>query len=154
MNKQEFLKKLKYELRKLKKDERKKYIDYYDEIILDIMDKGVSEEEAIKRQGNVAEIAKEILSSTNPSSLILREWRGITLSVISVFMLLICIIPTIMKSQFYFQMNSSMGIIGGADGPTSVFIAGKVGTPWGLYIATAVVVVVTIIYWVRKYKRL
>ena len=36
MSKQEFLKKLKYELRKLKKEERNKYIEYYDEIISDI----------------------------------------------------------------------------------------------------------------------
>lgn len=153
MNKQEFLKKLKYELRKLKKDECKKYIEYYDEIVSDIMDKGISEEEAIKRQGNIEEIAREILSSTNPSNLRIREWKGITLSVISVGMLLICMIPAIMKAQFHFQMSRSVGIIGGADGPTSIFLAGKIGTPWGLYIATAVVVVATIVYWVRKYKR-
>ena len=48
--------------------------------------------------------------------------------------------------------SSSIGIIGGADGPTSIFIAGKVGTPWGLYITTAVVVIVTIVYFVKKRK--
>ena len=49
MSKQEFLKKLKHELRKLKKEERNKYIEYYDEIISDIVERGVSEEEAIAR---------------------------------------------------------------------------------------------------------
>ena len=44
---------LKYELRKLKKEERNKYIEYYDEIISDIVERGASEEEAIAKQGNI-----------------------------------------------------------------------------------------------------
>ena len=61
MSKQEFLKKLKKELRKLKKEERNKYIEYYDEIISDIMEHGVSEEEAIARQGSIEKIVGDIL---------------------------------------------------------------------------------------------
>ena len=49
---------------------------------------------------------------------------------------------------------ASIAIIGGADGPTSVFIAGKVGTPTkGLLIALVVAVIVTVVYAAVKKKK-
>lgn len=63
------------------------------------------------------------------------------------------IFPLILKMQFDMSMSTAVGVIGGADGPTSIFIAGKLGTPWGLYIANAVVIVVTIVYFVKKRRR-
>lgn len=150
MSKQEFLKKLNYKLRKLKKSERKKYIDYYDEMISDIMDNGISEEDAIERQGSVEEIASDIIANTAPGNLRVTDWRGIVLAIGSICMLLICMIPVLLKAQFGIRMNASIGIIGGADGPTSVFIAGKLGTPWGLYMVTGILLACTIIYWIRK----
>lgn len=153
MNKQEFLKKLKYELRKLKKEERNKYIEYYDEIISDIMERGVSEEEAIVRQGSVEKIAGDILSNTNPSNLKIKDWRGIVLIVASLILSISCLVRFIFKLQLNMSMSTSVGVIGGADGPTSIFIAGKIGTPWGLYIVTAIVLIATIVYFVRKHKR-
>lgn len=46
----------------------------------------------------------------------------------------------------------SIGVIGGADGPTSVFIAGKIGTDIsvGLIVVGIILVVLTIILWIRK----
>lgn len=149
MNKQEFLKKLRRGLRKLKKDERNKYIEYYDEIISDIMDNGVSEADAVEKQGSVGKISRDILAAASPASLRIRDWRAVTLTFASGFMLLICIIPAMIKAQYEVQMS---GVIGGADGPTSIFIAGRLGTPWGLYIATALVVCATVIYFIRKRK--
>ena len=60
MNKQEFLTKLNRQLKCLKKTERKKYIEYYEEIISDIVENGESEENAIARQGKPEQIAREI----------------------------------------------------------------------------------------------
>lgn len=153
MNKQEFLTGLKHKLKKLKKEERNKYIEYYDEIISDIVESGVSEEEAIKRQGSIEQIAGHILSNTNPVYLKNRDWRGIILVVVSVILLAVCIIPAFLQWQFETSMSTAVGIIGGADGPTSIFVAGKLGTPWGLYIATAVVVITTIVYFVKKRRK-
>lgn len=149
MSKQEFLKRLKHELRKLKKEERNKYIAYYDEIIADIVDSGMSEAAAVEKQGSVEQIAKDILAAANPANLCVKDWRGITLVLASALMLLVCIIPAIAQVE----INSAMSIIGGADGPTSVFLAGRFRTPWGIYIATAVMVSVTIVYFIRKKKR-
>ena len=61
MKKEQFIKNLRYSLRKLKKDEREKYIAYYEEIISDMIENGVSEEEAVAHQGGTKEVAEEIL---------------------------------------------------------------------------------------------
>ena len=61
MKKEQFIKNLRYSLRKLKKDEREKYLAYYEEIISDMIENGVSEEEAVAHQGGTKEIAEEIL---------------------------------------------------------------------------------------------
>lgn len=153
MSKQEFLKKLKYELRKLKKEERNKYIEYYDEIISDIVELGASEEQAVAKQGNVEKIAGDILTNTNPTNLKNRDWRGVALVAVSVILLMSSIFSLILKIQLDMSMSTAVGVIGGADGPTSIFIAGKLGTPWGLYIATVVVIIITIVYFVKKRRR-
>ena len=46
----------------------------------------------------------------------------------------------------------SISIIGGADGPTSIFLAGKVGTDFsiGLIVIGIIFVVLTIMLWLRK----
>lgn len=38
--------------------------------------------------------------------------------------------------------NQALAVIGGADGPTAIFIAGKVGTPWYAGIIIGVVIIV------------
>lgn len=152
MDKQRFLKELRHRLKRLKRKERDKYVAYYEEIIADIMENGVSENEAVKRQGSPKEIAEEIMANTNPVNLRCHDWRGVCLTVVSVFLLLCCIIPKLFQFGAQVRWNASVGIIGGADGPTSILVAAKIGTPWGLYIATGIVVVVTVIYFVKKYR--
>lgn len=153
MTKEEFLKKLEHELRKLKKEERNKYIEYYDEIISDTVESGASVEDAIAKQGDIKKIVEDILANASPTDIKNKDWRGITLVAASLILLLFCFAPLILGMQMHIGMSTSVGIIGGADGPTSIFIAGKIGTPWGLYIATAVVVVATIVYFVKKRRK-
>ena len=152
MNKQEFLNTLNRHLKKLKKGERQKYLDYYEEIISDIMESGISEAEAIKKQGSIEQLAHEILANASPESLKKRDIRGICLIAASLF-LLICSFLSIFITIQMKQLSTAISIIGGADGPTSIFVAGKIGTPWGLYIAAAVVVIVTVIYFVKKHRK-
>lgn len=153
MNRQEFLKALNRNLKNLKKEERKKYEEYYDEMISDIMETGISEEKAVKRQGSVERIAADILAEGGDGKVKTRDWRGICLVVISIILMVSCLLPTSFIKIAGGNRNTSISIIGGADGPTSIFIAGKVGIPWGLYIATFVVVLSTVIYLVRKYRK-
>lgn len=61
--KDQFLKELNRELQSLKKEERRKYLANYEEIILDKMDNGMTEENAVTSLGNVKQIGKEILNT-------------------------------------------------------------------------------------------
>lgn len=61
--KDQFLRALNRELQPLKKEERKKYLANYEEIILDKMDNGMTEENAVTSLGNVKQISKEILNT-------------------------------------------------------------------------------------------
>lgn len=61
--KNQFLKELNHELKRLTKDERKKSIDDYEEIILDKMENGMTEENAVYSLGDVKQIAEDIISS-------------------------------------------------------------------------------------------
>ena len=57
MKKEQFIKNLRYSLRKLKKDERD--LAYYEEIISDMIENGVSEEEAVAHQGETKKSQKK-----------------------------------------------------------------------------------------------
>lgn len=61
MNKAEFLKELKIYLLKMNDLEKKKFITYYEEIISDYIENGVSEEEAVRKIGEPRKIAEELL---------------------------------------------------------------------------------------------
>lgn len=56
--------------------------------------------------------------------------------------------------SLYTSDAASIAIIGGADGPTSIFLAGKIGPPVdGLLIALAAAVIVTVVYVVVKKRK-
>ena len=61
MNKAEFLKSLDSDLMKMNAAEKKKYIIYYDVIISDYVDIGMTEVEAVNKIGSPAKIAKELI---------------------------------------------------------------------------------------------
>lgn len=60
MKKEQFLKQLRYSLRKFSNEEVEKVISYYDEIISDKMEYGQSEEEIIRNLGEIKDITRKI----------------------------------------------------------------------------------------------
>lgn len=164
MKKEQFIKRLRVSLRSLNRDEREKYLSYYEEMIADLTENGISEEEAVARQGEIGKIAEEILSE-NPMKKKRRADRiGAVLIVLT---LLFGSISGYLMYQEYqvkaafekLQMetaNETISIIGGADGPTSVFLAGKITFPVRpdiLFMITILLIVITVLYFVRKTKR-
>lgn len=150
MNKAIFLKSLRKQLKRLKASELEKHLSYYDEIIADMMENGLSEEEAVAKIGSPKQIAKEILENTPTENLRKEDILGKILLVTSIIMMLSATLSVI---RSHIMMNAAISIIGGADGPTSVFIAGRVGTNTVLLVVTGVVVVVTIVYFLMKKLR-
>jgi len=70
MNKSDFLKLLDKKLKNLPKEERKKSLAFYSEIIDDKKEDGASEEDAVASLGSPEKVAKEILSDSSFASLV------------------------------------------------------------------------------------
>lgn len=145
MDKREFLKKLEKALKKLVPEERARYISYYDEIIMDLVDGGMTEHEACAKQGDMSRIVADIMSQVEPEKVEKQKPLEIVLLVTSLLIGVVCIIVLIaLPDVITFSMMND-------DGPTSVFVAGKVVEPIWLYIITAVVLITsTIIFALRK----
>ena len=164
MKKEQFIKRLRVSLRSLNRDEREKYLSYYEEMIADLTENGISEEDAVARQGEIGKIAEEILSENPIKKKRRADWIGAVLIVLT---LLFGSISGYLMYQEYqvkaafekLQMetaNETISIIGGADGPTSVFLAGKITFPVRpdiLFMITILLIVITVLYFVRKTKK-
>lgn len=87
MNQEQFLRALKRALRALKAPERQRYLDSYRELIADMMENGIPEEEAVRRQGDVQDIAREILNGAAPS--------GKRMGVLGILLLIVSILLTV-----------------------------------------------------------
>lgn len=150
MNKDTFLKTLRKQLKKLKASEIEKQINYYEEILADMMENGQDEKEAIAKIGSPEQIAKEILENTPVENFRKKDTIGRCLVLASMILILFAAISAIRARQ---MMNAAISIIGGADGPTSIFIAGRVGSNT-LFIALAgIVVLVTIVYFIWRRRK-
>ena len=146
MDKREFLKKLEKALKKLLPQERARYISYYDEIIMDLMDGGLSEKEAVDKQGNMSDIVADIMSQVEPEKVARRNPYEIVLFVVAFIFAISCIIVLIaLPDVVSFAMMD-------VDGPTSIFVAGKVVEPVWLYILTAIILVASIVIFALRKK--
>lgn len=76
MNKQEFISILEKRLSGIPKEDIEKTVDYYNEIILDKMDDGLNEEEAVDSLGDIDEIVKTTLSEISIPKLV-KEKMGL-----------------------------------------------------------------------------
>ncbi|MDF2472607.1 MAG: hypothetical protein K0R21_389 [Anaerocolumna sp.] len=63
MNKEVFLKELTFYLNKMKNADKDKFITFYDEMISDYIENGMSEEDAVNKIGAPKRIAEELLES-------------------------------------------------------------------------------------------
>lgn len=150
MNKDTFLKTLRKQLKKLKASEIEKQINYYEEILADMMENGQDEKEATAKIGSPEQIAKEILENTPVENFRKKDTIGRSLVLASMILILFAAISAIRARQ---MMNAAISIIGGADGPTSIFIAGRVGSNT-LFIALAgIVVLMTIVYFIWRRRK-
>lgn len=78
--------------------------------------------------------------------------------IIGIILIVVGIISTFIGGVTLFNVKSnvasSIAIIGGADGPTSIFLAGKIGTPmYGAIIVGIVVFVIGLLLVLLKKKQ-
>ena len=80
------------------------------------------------------------------------------LSLLSVYTLFSDRVVSWMLTKFYNVTNmesSTIGVIGGADGPTAIFVTTvkSPGSDWVIYLSTVLAIGVTIWHFVRKRKK-
>lgn len=148
--KKSYLHALRRLLRQLRRSELKKQLEYYDELISDMVESGLSEAAAVGKLSSPKEIARDILQEASPLSLQPRNWAGRSLTALSLILLICCVI-LYFKRNMSGPISHSISIIGGADGPTSVFIAGKIGGGSLLYYITFGCIGITVIYHLIRY---
>ena len=76
MNKQEYLGALDYALAQMPPEEREKHLAYYDELICDMCEDGMSEEEATSRLGDPNAVAQELLAALPLATLVKTRIRS------------------------------------------------------------------------------
>ena len=140
MNKKIFLRTLKKYLRKLKSSAIHRHISYYEEILSDMIESGLSEADSIEKLGSPKKIAEILLEEAESQDFKKTDWLGRGLIIFSVALVLIFIFFFIKSSNY-----SSISMIGGGDGPTSIFLAGKIDYT-GLYWLTARCIIITVLY--------
>ena len=75
MNKEQFLDELRRELSGLPREDIEERIAFYEEMIADRMDEGMSEKEAVSGIGSVEEIARQIMSEIPLTKLVKEKVR-------------------------------------------------------------------------------
>lgn len=150
MNKDTFLKTLKKQLKSLKKEELQKNIGYYEEMIADMVENGLTEEAAIQKIGTPEAIAQEILENTSPENLRKKDIPGRILILLSVLAAAAAVCSWI-RARLMF--DASIAVIGGADGPTSIFIAGKIGASPRMCVIAGALILITILYFVIRHRQ-
>lgn len=147
MNKAKFLKKLNRQLYRLQRSERKRYLADYEEMLLELTENGMTEDEAILKLGDVKQIAREILNSSEGKFAWI-DGKGKGLIVISFLLTVAAFIHYNIGLQgFVLHLN-------GGDGPTSVFLAGKISARAEIYVLAGIFVCITALYlfWKKRAK--
>lgn len=150
MNRDTFFRLLRKKLKALKSAELLRNLSYYEEMISDMLENGFSEEEALARIGSPEQIAREILENASPDNFRRRDIPGRVLICLSALLLIFAIVDQL---QAHTRTAASISIIGGADGPTSIFLAGKISTATFLYPLAGVMILITAIYYLVRRRR-
>lgn len=152
MTRKQFRKALNHALRKVKRAERQNYLKFYDELIMDLMEHGNTEQEAIEKQGSVKKIAAEIMENIEKDKLIHRDCVFAGLVLLDVIFSVINLWQLIWENRIGLQ--TSFSVIGGTDGPTSIFLAGKVPPSQNGWVGALIfLLLVTFLYRIVKRMR-
>jgi len=149
MNKEQFLDELRRELSGLPQEDIEERIAFYEEMIADRMDEGMSEKEAVSGIGSVEEIARQIMSEIPLTKLVkekvrpkrsLKAWEIVLLVLgspvwiplaiaavavlLSVYAVLWAVVICVYAVDFSFAAGTLAGVVG-------VFAYLKAGNPVG-----------------------
>ena len=114
----------------------------------------MTEEEAGSRIGSPKAAAREILSAAAPEQFRKKDPVLIILVLASVLLAAASLYSLCERTiRLSVSLDSSVAIIGGADGPTSIFLAGRIAPPVPLYVITIGVIGAAVIYYIVRRRR-
>ena len=103
-----FIRKLNFRLRTLSLEERKKYLNSYEEIFQEKKENGISESQAMKDIGGVKKVAEEIILTYNeenlmkrPISIFIKYFNKSFVLIDVIILMLSMIIATVIYSHYY-----------------------------------------------------
>ena len=122
MNKEKFLKELRERLKQLPEEEIYKSVSYYSELISDMVEDGMTEEEAVKSFGDINDIAEKILQDAPIGTLVktrIKPKSGWSVAAI----ILIALGAPLWLSLIIAALGLIVGVIAGIAGLALGFIA-------------------------------
>ena len=158
MSKAEFMRLLRWRLAQLPQSEIEKQVSYYDEMFSDMMEDGMSEEEAAARLGDPEKIAEEVLRDMPMSELVRSRVRPsggwTTLSIIlvvlgsPVWLPLLIAAAAVVLVIFAALWAAVLGvfavvvvIVVGAVSMVGAALFGYLSMPWGLLLGLAFIAI-------------
>ncbi len=131
MSKNEFLRKLSRLLRRVRTQERRRAIAFYDEMIADAMEDGLSEQEAVERLGSVEAVAEKTIAEARESGKLKPEgrplsttliivgsplWLALLIAVIAVIISIYIVVWSVIISLFAIVVSLGAGAVAGVFG--------------------------------------
>ena len=134
MNKQEFLAELRKELQGLPQSDIEERISFYNEMIDDRMEDGLSEEEAVSEIGTVNEVVSQIITETSLSKLVKEKvrpkrslqvweivllvlgsplWLSLLMAAFSVIIAVYTVVWSVVVSMWALELTLAAGVLGG-----------------------------------------
>ena len=150
-----YLRKIEWHLM-LPREVRRRVMEDLNSTIAERREAGQSDERIMAELGKPQKVAEELNRQMQDYMLKKTPWRFVCLIAAAIAFLLIMwdLFVDILFSSFLTGANESIGIIGGADGPTAIFVTSRPAADWEFILFAAVFVLgITGYFWLRRGRK-
>lgn len=134
-----YLRKIEWNLM-LPRDMRRRVMEDLNSTIAERREAGQSDEQIMAELGKPQKVAEELNRQMQDYMLKKTPWRFVCLIAAAIAFLLMMweLFVDLLLSSFLTGVNDSVGIIGGADGPTAIFVTTATGPDWEFVLFAAI----------------
>jgi len=150
-----YLRKIEWHLM-LPKDVRRRCMEDLNSSIEERREAGQSDDEIMAELGKPEKVAEELNRQMQDYMLKKTPWRFVCLIAAAIAFLLMMwdLFVDILFSSILTGANESVGIIGGADGPTSILVTTATGPDWEFMLFSAIFILgIAGYFWLRRGRK-
>ena len=150
-----YLRKIEWNLM-LPRDVRRRVMEDLNSTIAERREAGQSDEQIMAELGKPQKVAEELNRQMQDYMLKKTPWRFVCLIAAAIAFLLMMwdLFVDLLLSSFLTGVNDSVGIIGGADGPTAIFVTTATGPDWEFILFGAIFVLgIAGYFWLRRGRK-